>query len=71
LSCSIGDNGRGFDLRTVQSNMKQRGLGLLAMQDRLHAIGGTLSIVSAPGRGTTLLVRLPMEISNANPNRAR
>jgi two-component system sensor histidine kinase NreB len=71
LSCSIGDNGRGFDLRTVQSNMKQRGLGLLAMQDRLHAIGGTLSIVSAPGRGTTLLVRLPMEISNANPNRTR
>jgi signal transduction histidine kinase len=71
LCFSIIDNGEGFDVRALESNSKRRGLGLLAMQDRLHAIGGTLAIVSAPGRGTTLLARVPMEMRNASPNRTR
>jgi signal transduction histidine kinase len=40
------------------------------MQERLNAIGGTLSIDSALGRGTRLLIQLPMEASNANSYRA-
>jgi signal transduction histidine kinase len=69
--CSIEDDGVGFDVRAVESDCKRRGLGLIGMQERLNAIGGTLSISSAPGRGTKILIQLPREISNANSHRAR
>jgi signal transduction histidine kinase len=70
VSCSIEDDGVGFDVRAVQSDGKRRGLGLIAMQERLNGIGGTLSIDSARGRGTRLLMQLPAEASNANSHRA-
>src|SRR6202795_2482146 len=60
LSCSIQDDGTGFDVRAVQSDRKRSGLGLIGMQERLNAIGGSLSIDSAPGRGTKLLIQVPM-----------
>jgi signal transduction histidine kinase len=59
--CSIADDGAGFDPRIVQSNGKRPGLGLIAMKERLGAVGGTLSIDSAPGRGTRLLIRVPVQ----------
>lgn len=70
IFCSIEDDGVGFDVRAVQSNGKRRGLGLIGMQERLNAIGGTLSIDSARGKGTRLLIQLPMEARNANSHRA-
>jgi signal transduction histidine kinase len=36
-----------------------RGSGLSGLQDRVSAVGGTLSIDSPPGRGTRLTARLP------------
>jgi len=71
LCCSIEDDGAGFDVKAVQSDCKRRGLGLTGMKERLHAIGGTLMIDSAPGHGTKLLIQLPTEISNANSHSAR
>jgi signal transduction histidine kinase len=71
LRCSIEDDGKGFDVQAAQSDRKRRGLGLTGMRERLNAIGGTLSIDSAPGRGTKLLIQLPTEASNANSHRAR
>jgi signal transduction histidine kinase len=64
LCCSIRDDGMGFDARVVREEGKRRGLGLIGIQERLNAIGGTLSIDSAPGRGTKLLIRLPLDHSN-------
>ncbi len=69
--CSIEDDGVGFDVPAVQSDGKRRGLGLIGMQERLNAIGGALSIDSAGGRGTRLLIQLPMEARNANSRRTR
>src|SRR4029077_654876 len=69
--CSIEDDGVGFDVRAVQSNGKRRGLGLIGMQERLNAVGGTFSIDSVPGRGTKILIQVPTEISHAHANRAR
>jgi len=69
LHCSIEDNGRGFDAPALRSNSRRNGLGLIAMQERLNGIGGTLSIDSVRGRGTRLLIQLPAEVSNANSNR--
>jgi signal transduction histidine kinase len=68
--CSIEDDGVGFDVQAVQSHGKRRGLGLIGMQERLNGIGGTLSIDSSRGRGTRLLIQLPMEPWNANSHRA-
>jgi len=67
--CSIEDDGVGFDVQAVQSHGKRKGLGLIGMQERLNGIGGTLSIDSARGRGTRLLIQLPTEASNANSHR--
>jgi signal transduction histidine kinase len=67
--CSIEDDGIGFDVRAVQSDGKRRGLGLIGMKERLNAIGGTLSIDSARGKGTRLLIQLPTEARNANSHR--
>jgi signal transduction histidine kinase len=36
-----------------------RGSGLLGLVDRVEAVGGTLSVMSPPGGGTTLTARLP------------
>jgi len=69
--CSIEDDGVGFDVRAVESDYKRRGLGLISMQERLNAIGGTLSLDSKPGRGTKILIRLPTEASNASSHRTR
>jgi signal transduction histidine kinase len=70
FSCSIEDDGVGFDVRAVQSDGKRRGLGLIGMQERLNGIGGTLSIDSRRGQGTKLLIQLPAEASNANSHRS-
>jgi signal transduction histidine kinase len=37
-----------------------RGSGILGLTDRVEALGGTISIASPPGGGTTLSVRLPV-----------
>jgi signal transduction histidine kinase len=71
LCCSIRDDGVGFDVRVVHVEGKRKGLGLIGIQERLNAIGGTLSINSAPGHGTKLLIQLPLEDSNDNSRRPR
>ena len=71
LCCSIRDDGVGFDPHQAQTASHRKGLGLIAMQERVSAIGGTLQIESRPGHGTELSIRLPLEDSHANSNRTR
>jgi signal transduction histidine kinase len=54
LMFEVTDDGRGFDAAAVT-----RGTGLTNMADRLAALGGTLEITSQPGRGTTVMGRVP------------
>jgi signal transduction histidine kinase len=61
LRCAIADDGAGFDVSAVLASQPRKGLGLLGMQERLNAIGGTLKIRSALGKGTELLIQLPLE----------
>jgi signal transduction histidine kinase len=60
LCCSIRDDGEGFDSKRTQSVPHRKGLGLVAMHERVSAIGGTLHIESSPGHGTELSIRLPI-----------
>jgi signal transduction histidine kinase len=45
----------------------ERGTGLRGLQDRLAAVDGTLRIDSPPGRGTTLLARVPCPVELERP----
>src|SRR5216683_874790 len=71
LACSIRDDGGGFDSSQTPATPCRKGLGLIAMQERVSAIGGTLRIESRPGQGTELSIRLPLEANHANSNRTR
>ena len=37
-----------------------RGSGIIGLSDRVEAVGGTLEVTSPPGRGTALLVTIPV-----------
>jgi two-component system sensor histidine kinase UhpB len=58
LRLSIADDGKGFflepDLRTYRGH-----LGLLSMRERASVASGTLSVNSAPGRGTEVVLVVP------------
>jgi signal transduction histidine kinase len=55
LRFAIHDDGVGFETATTP-----RGTGLQGIADRLAAIGGQLSINSAPGDGTTIMGAVPV-----------
>jgi signal transduction histidine kinase len=71
LCCSIRDDGGGFDSNQAHAARGRKGLGLIAMQERVTAIGGTLRMESRPGHGTEVSIRLPLEGNHANSHRAR
>ena len=57
----VEDNGCGFDAEAMLTSARvERSLGLLGMQERAALVGGTLHLESAPGRGTTVYVRIPL-----------
>jgi signal transduction histidine kinase len=56
----IEDDGVGFDTeRLLQTPARERGFGLLGMQERVTLVGGFLNIESTVGTGTTLLIHIP------------
>lgn len=55
----IEDAGVGFDPARVKSLPGH--LGLVSMQERVQALGGTLAIESQPGKGTRLSVEISLE----------
>jgi signal transduction histidine kinase len=54
---SVLDQGTGFDAQGVAAS--GTGVGLVNMRDRLDAVGGTLTVQSWPGRGTTVTAEVP------------
>jgi signal transduction histidine kinase len=55
IEFEISDDGTGFE-----SSAPIAGFGLVSMHDRIAAVGGELSVDSSPGRGTTVLGRIPV-----------
>lgn len=61
VSLSVEDNGRGFDRHAEQTApSRDKGVGLLGMQERLDAVGGWLAIDSRPGEGSCLVAYIPL-----------
>lgn len=63
----IADDGRGFDPRTTAPE-GDRGHGLPAVRARVRALGGTLTIESAPGEGTVVSAAIPLPPSPSTPD---
>ncbi len=56
----VEDNGKGFDVEAALAGTRERqSLGLRAMAERAALLGGTLTIRSQPGQGTSLRVEVP------------
>jgi signal transduction histidine kinase len=59
VTLEVRDDGVGFDPDRIAS-APGRGFGLAAIRERLRAYGGTVTVDSVPGRGTTLSAALPL-----------
>jgi len=53
LSVTVEDDGRGFDLGAVPS---RKGLGLDSIRSRVKSLGGSLTVDTAPGKGTSVVI---------------
>ena len=64
----VEDNGAGFDSTAASdAGASGSGFGLLGMQERAALVGATLQIESSKGKGTTVLLRMPVvPIGEAN-----
>lgn len=57
---TISDNGRGFELPDRTGGLAATGkFGLIGMQERAQLLGGTLTVRSELGQGTTVVVDVP------------
>ena len=57
----IRDDGVGFDVEAVNRAYDQRGsLGMVNLNERTELVNGVLDLQSAPGKGTRVLVYLPL-----------
>jgi signal transduction histidine kinase len=64
LVMEIEDDGVGFNVGAVDASYAQRGsLGMVSMRERTELLGGTLSVDSAEGRGTTVRLTVPLGAS--------
>jgi PAS domain S-box-containing protein len=61
LSVEIRDDGVGFDVAAMHKRADSGGsFGILAMRERIDLLGGLLEIESAPGQGTRVCARFPL-----------
>jgi signal transduction histidine kinase len=58
LDFEVQDDGAGFDTATTPT-----GSGLTNMTDRIDALGGSLEVISAPGKGTRITGSLPVRLA--------
>jgi signal transduction histidine kinase len=56
VTFEVADDGKGFDPAT-----QKKGSGTQNMEDRLDALGGSIEVASAPGRGTSVRGSLLLE----------
>ncbi len=58
---SIYDNGKGFDLSGSLADLPRAGkLGLAGMEERVRLLNGTMKIESEPGKGTRVVIEVPI-----------
>lgn len=56
IDIMVRDNGRGFDVKTLEA--APHGAGISSIKNRLSLYNGSFHIISAPGQGTTITIKL-------------
>ena len=64
VSAVVEDDGRGFDAEATARRPTSAGSGLLGMRERVALVGGTLTVESGAGRGTTVIARVPLAVGD-------
>jgi PAS domain S-box-containing protein len=62
LRVEIEDDGRGFDSAMTREYLRQGRVGLASMRERVELANGTFVVRSTPGRGTTIVATLPIDV---------
>ena len=69
LALVLEDDGIGFDPenlgRKASGSGQASGLGLSGMKERVALLDGTIAVESAPGKGSTIFVQIPLEALEA------
>ncbi len=60
LNLEVRDDGSGFEVGAEVKRAAGQGIGLMGMRERAEHLNGSLSIRSAPRKGTTVSVRVPL-----------
>jgi len=61
IVATIRDNGKGFELPRTLGELARIGkLGLAGMEERARLLGGSLTVQSQPGKGTTVILNAPV-----------
>lgn len=63
LTAIIEDDGKGFSIKAPMTAGSGKSLGLFGMNERASLVGGTLTIESKPGSGTTVFLQIPLALS--------
>jgi two-component system NarL family sensor kinase len=59
----VEDNGVGFDIEKKRTQTSSSsGIGLKSMTNRASLIGAQINVQSQPGKGTSIIVELPLEL---------
>lgn len=57
----VRDDGKSFPVDRILASQTRTRLGLLGMRERVEMAGGTFSILSSPGKGTTIRAEIPFK----------
>jgi PAS domain S-box-containing protein len=60
LRITVRDEGGGLDPATFSAAGHSSKFGLFSIRERMHALGGLFELLSAPGKGTTATLTLPI-----------
>lgn len=60
LRIAVEDDGQGFE-----PALRSEGIGIIGMRERVYALRGAIAVHSAPQRGTTVAITLPLPAASA------
>jgi signal transduction histidine kinase len=67
VSLTVHDNGSGFNPGAASAvDTRRHGFGLTGIAERVRMLGGTQEIESAPGKGTTIMIRLTVPATRSD-----
>jgi PAS domain S-box-containing protein len=67
VEIDVQDQGIGFDVEDTTARHSGRGFGLFSVREQIGRLGGRVEITSGPGRGTSVVLRVPLRPTAAQP----